>query len=137
MLFRSPTTTSTSLDMSPLSGLAAMGAGTAALFSPTVVGSGSTATTTNLWNQISQALGIGNKTDTSSLSGILPNNALPGQPGYGWQYFANGTSIGPDGTYYQNGVAVTGPDASPLDSTGTTTDSSGSQTNTSDTGTQP
>lgn len=36
----------------------------------------------------------------------ISNAALPGQPGWGWQYFSDGTVIGPDGTYYQNGAQV-------------------------------
>lgn len=34
------------------------------------------------------------------------NPALPGQPGYGWAYYENGTAIGPDGAYYLNGQLV-------------------------------
>lgn len=30
----------------------------------------------------------------------ITNAAQPGEPGYGWRYFSDGTSIGPDGTYY-------------------------------------
>jgi len=30
----------------------------------------------------------------------ITNPALPGQTGYGWRYFSNGTAIGPDGKYY-------------------------------------
>lgn len=40
---------------------------------------------------------------------ILQNDSLPGQPGWGWQYFTGGISIGPDGTYYLNGQAVSRP----------------------------
>lgn len=40
---------------------------------------------------------------------MLINDALPGQPGWGWQYFSGGISIGPDGTYYLNGQAVSRP----------------------------
>lgn len=36
----------------------------------------------------------------------ISNTALPGQPGYGWTYFSDGTVIGPDGTYYYNGAKV-------------------------------
>lgn len=34
------------------------------------------------------------------------NNALPTQPGYGWQYFTDGTAISPEGIYYQNGREI-------------------------------
>ena len=117
-----PTTTSTSLDMSPLSGLAAVGSGIAGLFSPTSTGAG---TTTNLWNQLTSSLGLGNLN-----AGIkeLTNNALPGDANWGFRLFSDGTSIGPDGTYYINGQAITGPGGVPLDT-------GGDQTNTSDTGT--
>lgn len=30
----------------------------------------------------------------------IPNNAQPGQEGYGWRYFSDGTVIAPNGTYY-------------------------------------
>lgn len=32
----------------------------------------------------------------------------------GWRYFTDGTAIGPDGAYYFQGKAVTGPNAAPL-----------------------
>lgn len=41
----------------------------------------------------------------------IPNTALPGQPGYGWQYFtdgASGAAISPSGQYFLNGTQVTG-----------------------------
>lgn len=34
------------------------------------------------------------------------NPAMPGQVGYAWRYFNDGTSIGPDGSYYYNGALV-------------------------------
>lgn len=42
-------------------------------------------------------------------SGEIANTALPGQPGWGWKYYADGTSIGPDGTYYMGDVKVWSP----------------------------
>lgn len=36
----------------------------------------------------------------------IPNNALPGQPGWAWRYYSNGTAIDPEGRYYFNGVRV-------------------------------
>lgn len=40
------------------------------------------------------------------------NDDIPGQAGYGWSYYTDGTSIGPDGTYYRDGVSIwTPPDA--------------------------
>lgn len=40
---------------------------------------------------------------------IINNGALPGQPGWGWQYYTGGVAIGPDGTYYLNGVPTWSP----------------------------
>ena len=36
----------------------------------------------------------------------IPNTALPGQPGWAWQNFTDGTSISPEGDYYMNGQLV-------------------------------
>lgn len=36
----------------------------------------------------------------------IENPSLPGQIGFGWRYFTDGTAIAPDGTRYRNGVAV-------------------------------
>lgn len=36
----------------------------------------------------------------------VENGALPGQPGWGWQYFDDGVAIGPDGVYYQYGREI-------------------------------
>lgn len=38
------------------------------------------------------------------------NNALPGDPGWAWQYFPDGVAIGPDGKYYKHGSLVWSPD---------------------------
>lgn len=37
------------------------------------------------------------------------NSALPGTEAWGWQYFTDGTAIGPDGSYYQGGQKVWSP----------------------------
>jgi hypothetical protein len=39
----------------------------------------------------------------------INNTALPGQSGWGWQYFTDGTAIGPDGKYYSGGTEVYDP----------------------------
>lgn len=39
----------------------------------------------------------------------IKTNALPGQIGWGWRYYDDGTAIGPDGTYYRNGIAIWSP----------------------------
>lgn len=36
----------------------------------------------------------------------IPNTALPGQAGWAWENFTDGTSIAPNGDYYMNGVLV-------------------------------
>lgn len=45
------------------------------------------------------------------------NEAKPGEPGYGWKYYTNGTAISPDNKYYQEGKLVydvNNPDAGEL-----------------------
>lgn len=44
----------------------------------------------------------------TAINGIseIFTGASSGKPGSGWRYFSNGVSIGPDGTYYQNGDVV-------------------------------
>jgi hypothetical protein len=39
----------------------------------------------------------------------IPNPANPGQTGYGWKYYENGTAISPDGKYYKDGQLVYDP----------------------------
>lgn len=34
---------------------------------------------------------------------------VPTSAAAGWQYFTDGTAIGPDGSYYQNGVKIWSP----------------------------
>lgn len=50
----------------------------------------------------------GNVNMPSSIKQIF-NTALPGQAGFGWSYFTDGTAIGPDGSYYSNGQKVWSP----------------------------
>lgn len=45
----------------------------------------------------------------SSRTTAIPNTALPGQPGWGWMYYSDGTSIGPDGKYYSGSTEVYDP----------------------------
>jgi hypothetical protein len=40
---------------------------------------------------------------------LLTNPALPGQEGYGWKYYSDGTVIDPSGQYYQDGELVWSP----------------------------
>ncbi|MFZ3221285.1 MAG: hypothetical protein WA174_14705 [Rhodoferax sp.] len=39
----------------------------------------------------------------------ITNTATPGQTGWGWKYYSDGTSIGPDGRYYSGGSEVYNP----------------------------
>lgn len=45
----------------------------------------------------------------TSWSGEIANNALPGDPGYGWRYFSDGTVIDNQGNYYSGGKMVWSP----------------------------
>ena len=55
------------------------------------------------------SLNNGGNVNVPSYTRAIFNTALPGQEGYGWQYYSDGTSIGPDGSYYQNGQKVWSP----------------------------
>lgn len=44
----------------------------------------------------------------------VSNTALPGQEGYGWKYYSDGTAISPEGDYYSNGIKVWSPSASDI-----------------------
>ena len=37
---------------------------------------------------------------------LIANPATPGTPGYGWQYYNDGTAIDPQGNYYYQGELV-------------------------------
>lgn len=41
----------------------------------------------------------------------INNTALPGQQGWGWTYYSDGTAISPAGEYYYNGQRVWSPGA--------------------------
>lgn len=51
----------------------------------------------------------GGQVNVPSYTKQIFNTATAGQEGYGWQYFSDGTAIGPDGSYYQNGQKVWSP----------------------------
>lgn len=53
--------------------------------------------------------GTGTILNQSNKVNAIGNTALPGQPGWGWSYFTDGTSIGPDGKYYSGGTEVYDP----------------------------
>jgi len=58
---------------------------------------------------------------------LIANPAAEGQPGYGWRYYSDGTSIDPSGSYYYRGEKVWSPPA------GTTTGNTGTTTTNTDT----
>lgn len=41
----------------------------------------------------------------------IANSALPGQTGWAWTYYSDGTAISPEGQYYLNGQLVWSPAA--------------------------
>lgn len=45
----------------------------------------------------------------TTAGGAIVNNADPGEPGWGWDYFDGGVAIGPDGSYYLQGNKVWSP----------------------------
>ena len=97
-----PTTTTTTLDQSPLSALVGLGAGAAGMFTANAQGKTPWDALTAAWNKMTG-------TNTAGTTLVSSNG--------GWQNFSDGTSIGPDGTYYFDGKAITGPGGVPLDTT--------------------
>lgn len=45
----------------------------------------------------------------SNKANVVNNSALPGDTGWGWNYYSDGTAIGPDGKYYFQGQEVYDP----------------------------
>lgn len=62
-------------------------------------------------NVLGRLFGGGGATTAASGPRLIANDDTAGQPGYGWQYFDNGTAIAPNGTYYHQGQQVWAPDA--------------------------
>lgn len=66
-------------------------------------------------NAIRGIFGLGSTAAAATPSGYV--NALtnysqtPGQAGYGWQYYSDGTAINPQGEYFYGGEKVWSPDA--------------------------
>lgn len=58
--------------------------------------------------------------------GSIINNAQQGQPGYGWKYYPDGTSISDNGSYFKAGERITGANAGPIGLTDRMSDLSGS-----------
>lgn len=53
--------------------------------------------------------GSGSTTDTSTVTDVTPTDLQPGDEGYGWQYYSDGTAIDPSGNYYYQGDLVYSP----------------------------
>jgi len=51
------------------------------------------------------AQSLNNNSNVYGVNEIL-NPALPGQTGYGWRYFSDGTTIDPQGNYFKDGQQV-------------------------------
>lgn len=52
---------------------------------------------------------VSRSTAAANYATEVANAALPGDPGWGWKYYTDGTAISPDGTYYLNGSPVWSP----------------------------
>ena len=81
---------------------------------PANAAQGSTAAKVNalssLINSAGRLFGGGGSAAQATGPSLIPNDDTAGQPGYGWQYFTNGTAISPSGTYYHQGQPVWSPD---------------------------
>lgn len=55
------------------------------------------------------SLNMGGNVSVPSTVKEIFNNDVPGQPGYGWKYYTDGTAIGPDGSYYKDNQKVWSP----------------------------
>ena len=53
-------------------------------------------------------------TSTSDFVTEIPNTTKPGETGYGWKYYSDGTAISPTGSYYYQGQSVYDPNKSTL-----------------------
>lgn len=65
----------------------------------------------NLGAGLFAALGtfLGGKPSGGSGTIEVTNTASPGQIGWGWSYYSDGTAISPDGTYYKDGRQIWSP----------------------------
>lgn len=118
-----PTSTEKQVQLSPFNQIAGLGSlvsgGLNSLLGSTVLDkSGNPIRTPGMLEQIkalSQRLGGKGSgsgasiPDISDITQIDTSNLQPGQEGYGWQYFSDGTSISPGGDYYQGGNLVWSP----------------------------
>jgi len=58
---------------------------------------------------LGNATGDATRPDVSGVTNVTPSGLQPDDEGFGWQYFSNGTTIDPNGNYYQNGQLVYSP----------------------------
>lgn len=62
-------------------------------------------------NLVGRLFGTGGSTSPAAGGAQrIYNDDTAGQPGYGWQYFTDGTAISPTGTYYYEGQPIWSPD---------------------------
>lgn len=109
-----PTSTSTTLNMSPLSALSGFGAAGLGMITPNAAGATPIDNIANAWNKYM-------KPNTSGTTEI-ENKSVPGEESYGWKYYSDGTSISPDGKYYHKGELVWSPDSTSGSGVGDATD---------------
>jgi hypothetical protein len=62
-----------------------------------------------VWLIVKKLPALTAKKPATTGGGVIVNNADPGEPGWGWDYFDGGVAIGPDGSYYLNGNKVWSP----------------------------
>lgn len=64
--------------------------------------------TSDMISSALKAMGV-NPATLQGETTAIENTAQPGQEGYGWQYFSDGTSIDPSGNYYRDGQMIWSP----------------------------
>jgi hypothetical protein len=97
-----PTTTTQSASLSPLTQLQTLG-NYLGMTPGQLAGAAGNAATSILGSI------FGTNTPSTGAVSAITNTATQGQPGYGWQYFSDGTSISPTGQYYQGGTLIYDP----------------------------
>lgn len=128
-----PTTTTTTAEQSPLSAIAGAAAGTAGFMTPRLNSAGVAIPGTSPFDILKKTFGFGSAPTTPSATTEVANTANPGQEGYGWRNFTDGTSIDPQGNYYKNGELIYSPGSSNTTTTdNTTTDNTNTDNTTVD-----
>lgn len=106
-----PTTTKTTAQASPLSIAAGLGTGMAGFVTPKYDSLGKAIAGSSPFDQLKKAYGFGTAQTSPDATTEVENTANPGQEGYGWRNFSDGTSIDPQGNYYKNGELIYSPGA--------------------------